>query len=658
MSGYLHLNDESLPDLLYYTPRDYRDYTKVLEHFGELNLDNYEVGERVCALTRIVSIEYFDNQKRATTLFEKESRRPVRADVVVDDRGFKARGGRLKFVIFGNVWVFKDVKPGDDIFFSGKVSYFRGETTLSNPEPTPLALAGKILPVYPALRGRLSADDVRLAIQEAYAIPGLVEGAAGRLSQHMGMLPETIERYAKIPAERLLRAMHDPQSIDQFRYSLHAARNLTIAMIMRRALTDTQTKGAPIAGIAIDRAVVREVVARVTEKFNLTGDQKRSISEILQDLASPYAMNRLLSGDVGTGKTITFLMPAIIAHRCGASVVILAPNELVSNQIGDEVLKLFPDMPVQVVNGKTKKLEPGAFLVGTTALHSRLVKDGRPIDLFIVDEQHKFSREQREGLLQGKTNFLEATATAIPRTMALVTHAGMSVSQLAERPFVRDIKTQVLVGEKHKRELAELVQATLEAGSQMAIVYPAVQKSEEMMDVNQAADQWEKALPGKVVRLHGKMKSEEKAEAIQAFRERRYQLLITSTVIEVGVSLPDLRGIIIVKADRYGVAQLHQLRGRVARLGGKGDCVLYCPNPITEETEMRLWLLRDNDNGFKLAEADLEQRGFGDLDADSDDQNGRSLYVFHNLHITPSDLKRVRRGEKAQPASRKAPAPQ
>lgn len=643
------LEAESLHELLLYAPRNYVDYTTVLESLDDMA--KVKRGERVCALVGVRKIQLFDRLKRPTKFFAQNDKKPFKAEVEVDDRGHPGRRSKssMTMTFFGNVWGLSKTKPGDTLFVTGKCASYFGLPQIEAPEIIPMQMSGQVDPVYPALRGQISAEDLHEAIQSVFNTPGMLPRAVDTLCARLDMDATRIKAVCGITPAQLLKFLHQPQSEKQGRYCMAAARMVTAAMILDNAKKCANQRRVTKSAVKMQATTIAQVLSRVQHKFPLTPDQARSINEILDDLQSPYSMRRLLSGDVGTGKTITFLAPAMIVQKSGRQAAILAPNELVSKQIVDEVRNLFPDLPVQAVAGKTKRLEENALWVGTTALLSRIQKQGAQVDFLAVDEQHKFSREQREMLVGRGTNYLEATATAIPRTMALVSHAGMKVSQLAVRPFERKVETRVYVGDTYKRALFDLTRDTLRAGGQMAIVYPAVQKSESMIDVEEAAAQWERFAPGKIAKLHGKMKPEEKEEAIRAFRAREKVLLITSTVIEVGVSLPDLRGIIVINAERYGVAQLHQLRGRVARLGGHGACALYCPNKdVSEETIARLQLMERIDNGFLLAEADLDQRGFGDLDVESSLQAGRSVAVFNNITVAPHHLKSMEQRLKQQ----------
>jgi ATP-dependent DNA helicase RecG len=235
------------------------------------------------------------------------------------------------------------------------------------------------------------------------------------------------------------------------------------------------------------------------------------------------------------------------------------------------------------------------------------------------------------------TNLIEATATCIPRTAALVTHGGMSVSILRTCPVVKKIHTKI-VYEKEKTKLFNHVTDTLKAGYQIAFIYPRVDSKDPRLSVEQAFELWNNMFPGLVVKLHGKMTENEKNHVIEGMKSGQYQLLISSTVIEIGLTLEKLKAVVVIDASRYGVSTLHQIRGRVARHGGAGGFYMYMPLAVKDNTIERLTLLEKHADGFALAEHDMEQRGFGDLGEDSEDQKGLAITLFKGIKIRPSDL--------------------
>lgn len=617
--------------LLFYAPRDYLDCTKVVDEFKALS--GVELGTRLCVIGRMHGVRYFAKDKGPTSLFS-EDRKPVRCDIQIKD----AKGAIFDLTMFGNVWQMKDVLVGETLLFTGVMGEFRGMPKFERAQLIPLTHAGKVIPIYPAIRGKMDAASVFETLEAWVKTPGVVDRAAIALLDALQIDEAQFKATSGISPRIMMSEMHAPRSVRHGLACLDRAIKVSATSIYLKSIREPEKVKSVNARIPLTREVVRQTLDDSNRFFRFTSDQRAAIIDSLKDLTSMIPMRRLLTGDVGTGKTITFLVPSIAAHRSGAQCAILAPNELVVNQIVAEINRVAEDVTTQAVSAKTKKLIPGALLVGTTALLSRIEKADLKIDMLVVDEQHKFSRGQREKLISDTTNYIEATATAIPRTMALVTHAGMKSSQLHARPFERHVDTRIVLGRENQRVLLDNVTQAISRGDQVAIVYPAVEQRENMIDVDTAAQKWEKFLPNEVVRLHGKMTTSEKNDAISRFRANEKKVLVCSTVIEVGVSLPSLREIIIINPERYGMAQIHQLRGRVARLGGEGVCTLYCPNPIDEASLDRLKMIAENDNGFVLAEKDLERRGFGDLDISSEVQTGKTMGVFFNIEVTPADL--------------------
>lgn len=621
---------------LFYAPRAFKDYGKVVKTVRDLY--RMLIGSPVTFSAKFVSVSYFDRDKKPTTIFNKKNL-PFRADVLIAGED----GTQLKVVSFGNVWQWHDIAKHAPIMVHGEISEFNGQVQIQAPLRIPSYLAGKVVPIYPSIRSRITAEDVQAVISMEYAAGDNPARAAQAIIDEMGLPAAHVERRTGLSIHNLLRAIHRPSSVEEGEGALEALVLLSADYIKRVGQEASKKHENPRSRLIIERSVMLDVIASTRKHYGLTEDQKTAIKEILQDVVSPYPANRLLSGDVGTGKTLTFLIPAMIVAKAGYRSAIMAPNELIARQIADEVEKICPELRVQVVNGKTKKLDPQAILIGTTAILSRAKKDNLSISFMAVDEQHKFSREQREAIRSFDTNFVEATATAIPRTMALVTHAGMSVSLLRERPCQRQIISTVVAGSERRVVLMNYLSKVMNTpGEQVAIVYAAVEESKDKINVETAANMWEKQFPGKVAMLHGKMRPEEKTEIIQAFRSGQKQLLVSSSVIEVGVSLPSLRGVIVINAECYGAAQLHQLRGRAARNGGVGHAFFYVPgkaDEISPDIITRLKRIANTDDGFLLAEVDLEDRGFGDLDSDSSRQNGTSIGLFMNIKVRPGDLK-------------------
>jgi ATP-dependent DNA helicase RecG len=364
--------------------------------------------------------------------------------------------------------------------------------------------------------------------------------------------------------------------------------------------------------------------------FALTGAQDRSLQEIIRDLGKPHPMHRLVQGDVGSGKTLVALMASLVAIENGFQAVIMVPTEILAEQHWLNARKFFEPLGVTVglLTGSMKQSERNQtnemlkngliqFCVGTHALIQEGV-EFKNLGLVIIDEQHRFGVHQRSELKKKgvSPHFLVMTATPIPRTLAMTVYGDLDVSVIDELPKGRvPIITRVTF-ESKRAQVMKFLKEQLEKGRQAFVVYPLVEESEKI-DLKNAVTESERIrteLPQfKVGLLHGKMKSDEKEEVMRKFRAHEYDVLVSTTVIEVGVDVPNATVMMIEHAERFGLSQLHQLRGRVGRGEHKSYCILMLGHAVSEESRTRCEIMEKTNDGFKIAEADLEIRGPGEF---------------------------------------------
>ncbi len=359
--------------------------------------------------------------------------------------------------------------------------------------------------------------------------------------------------------------------------------------------------------------------------FTLTNDQQKAIDEIASDFKKPIATKRVIMGDVGCGKTMVIFASAMMARPSRA--ILMAPTTVLASQIYEEAQKFLPqDMKIGYITNKTKKnedLDQYDFLIGT---HALLYKELPDADLIMIDEQHRFGTKQRAMIAklvsegEKQPHFLQFSATPIPRTLSMMQSSIIDISQIKELPFKKDIDTQIMTKEDFS-SLVEHIKDEIDHGRQIIIVYPLVEESEviEYQSIEQARGYWEKNFE-KVYVTFGKDK--EKDETLNAFKEDG-NILIATTLVEVGVSLPNLSTIVLVAPERLGLASLHQLRGRVSRNGLKGYCYLFTKHPDNE----RLKSFCETLDGFEIAELDLQFRQGGDL-LKGDLQSGKHFKWF------------------------------
>ena len=538
----------------------------------------------------------------------------------------------------------KSFLPGDIIYLLGNVHVWDNRAEITGPLLVPPHLIGQIIPVYEKRRGVVAEGAIFTASR--YALNHHVAETIDYLSScYHGLSEKGIIARARLRApsfEVVLRAAHAPMTEEEGYRGVAAMKRLAALSIVENAKRLRLRTPMPSSIVKIPASMINELIAMLP--YRLTSDQRVAIDDIVKDLASPIPMRRVLSGDVGCGKTLCFLIPALATQRLGRLAVILAPNVLLVDQLAKECKQFFGESTkILVVTSKTKKLDltDNPILVGTTALLSRLKNHAEPA-FFAVDEQQKFSVGQKAELAAINSNLIESTATPIPRTTALITHGASTISIIRQNPVEKTILTKI-VGPTEAKRLFDHTRKVVENNHQVAIVYPIVNNPEkEKKSVTAAFELWNSRFPGQVAMIHGQMKEEEKLEAIAGLKRGDQKICVSSTVVEIGLTLPSLRSLIVVNAERYGTSTLHQLRGRVARLGGIGYFFLFLPDPVSEDSMKRMCLLEEFSDGFILSEKDAELRGYGDLFENAERQSGGSRStVFHCVDLTPADIHRI-----------------
>lgn len=520
-------------------------------------------------------------------------------------------------------WLEKLLPEGGEVTVSGKVEWFNGRPSMVHPDhiARPGETMPEVEPVYPLTAG-LSARVLRKAVLGALArLPDLPEWQDGEI-----MRRQTFPTLADA-----LHRLHEPrdaldistESVARRRlaYDEFLAGQLSLALVRARM---KRLAGRPLPGSGALKQKLRAALP-----YALTGAQERAIAEISGDLAAPDRMLRLLQGDVGAGKTVVGLMAMMQAAESGAQSALLAPTEILARQHFATIAPLAEAVGLKaaILTGREKGRERAAILagladgsidlaVGTHALFQEGVAF-HDLGLAIVDEQHRFGVHQRLALTAKGTapDMLVMTATPIPRTLVLSAFGDMDVSRLDEKPAGRKpIRTVTLPAERLD-ELVARMRAAVAEGQKVYWICPLVEESEEV-DLTAAEDRFRSLQPvfgDRVGLVHGRMNGAEKDAAMSAFKEGRTRLLVGTTVIEVGVDVPDATIMVIEHAERFGLAQLHQLRGRVGRGSADSSCVLVYKGPLGETAHRRLEVMRETEDGFVIAEEDLKLRGEGEL---------------------------------------------
>lgn len=625
------LGMESAGDLLRWAPRSYLDYREAKE-----NIEHLEGrGMTLMAVTVEARKEY---SRDGAPISAWSDERPFRLAMRCRD----GAGLSIWMTVFGNLNEWKNVRVGQRVNVFGEVERWNDSLQIKNPSLVHESKVGGMFPVYRGKRGRVAADAITACIQDLMARnPQSGVDAIERMfaKDAAAIAQETRLRFPDVLS--LVKALHTPAAPPEAFHALSEAKALSIHYLREQASRLKKRRPDPLSAIPVKGSDILALIQAFP--CELTQDQSSAITEIMMDLASDIPMRRLLSGDVGTGKTLTYLTPAVAALRKGAIVMILTPNTLLAEQLVKEVAHFYPGTPTCLIAGKTrKKPNAGELMIGTTALITAVKKAKLVPNFLICDEQQRLSTQQREALLGPETNLLDATATAIPRTVALATHGGLSVSILRESPVEKNISTEV-VGIADRKRVFEELSGIVGAGSKIAIVYPRLESEDEgrVVSIDRAYAHWSRLFPGQVVVLHGKLGDDEKKQAIERINAGNASIIIGSTVMEVGLNIIGLRGMMINEADRYGVSQLHQLRGRLARQGGEGKMFLYLPKDETEyvnSTLKRVRMIASTTDGFYLSEQDAYMRGFGDLSEEGETQDGAMEMLFHGIKITPNDL--------------------
>ncbi len=488
--------------------------------------------------------------------------------------------------------------------------------------------AGRIVPVYERVGGLAAKAQRRLVYDLIQRLPKAEDPLPAWVLSELG-LPSKASAIAQshFPGPEC-----DVERLNAFRHPAQVRLILeefflfqTGLLLRRRAAMNERKQTIPIVDDRI-RATVRAVLP-----FKLTGGQRSALKEIVDDLLRPQPMNRLLQGDVGAGKTIVAVLAALVAMENGLQVAFMAPTELLAEQHYNAIRRLLEPtrFTVSLLSGAIK---PSArrgllssvaegrthLLVGTHALVQQPVAF-RALGLAIIDEQHRFGVLQR-ATLRGKgwsPDVLVMTATPIPRTLALTVYGDLDVSVIRELPPGRTPCRTAMRPQEDREEVYDFIRAEIDAGRQAYVVYPLVDESSKI-DLRAATAMFDSLAQDvfpdcRVALLHGRLKSEEKERVMRAFLGREIDVLVSTTVIEVGIDVPNASVMLIEHPERFGLAQLHQLRGRVGRGGYASHCILLHQTPLTIDAKARLDAMVATCDGFEIAEKDLELRGPGDF---------------------------------------------
>ena len=554
--------------------------------------------------------------------------------------------GEMEMVFFKGIkWMYEKLKPDSEFIFFGKPATFNGRINIVHPEVDPTAgkpIAGTII-TPGTTSGTMTGVYTSTEKLKNSGITGktmnkIMEAALSRYLQYVEeTLPEHIlVKYGLVPISFAIRNIHFPRDINalekaKYRLKFEELFYLQLSLLKQKYIRSREEKGIhmPKVGEAFNQCYN-------SLPFPLTGAQKRVITEIRNDMKSGRQMNRLLQGDVGSGKTMVAVLTALIAIGNEFQACIMAPTEVLAQQHFKNIQKFLAPTGVKsaLLTGSSKTaerreihagLEDGSIgiIVGTHAL----IEDNvifRNLGLAIVDEQHRFGVEQRSKLWRKSSagappHVLVMTATPIPRTLAMTLYGDLDVSIIDELPPGRKPVQTIHATESKRNAMYNFMRDQIALGRQVFVVYPLIFETEKVdyQSLEEGIEQMAKAFPFppyKTAVVHGKMTNDEKKFNMDAFAAGRADILVATSVIEVGVDVPNASVMVIESAERFGLSQLHQLRGRVGRGSEKSYCVLMTGHKMSKESKHRIDLMCATENGFELAEEDMKMRGPGDLE--------------------------------------------
>lgn len=548
-------------------------------------------------------------------------------------------GGMFQAIWFNQPYVASKLTQGEYLFYGRVQNKFGTGVSMVNPT---FEKCGKvhnlqgILPVYP-LSGTLTQGAVRTAVRQAVKNVSIASAIPYALQK----------KYALAPLKEAYYKLHNPASPQDISLSSE-----------RIAIEEYFLLVSAFKVIKGDGEKVRTNAYSVSESdaeefirsfpFEFTDGQKSAVNDVLRDLRSPKVMNRLLQGDVGCGKTAVALTAAYMAVKSGYQVAMLAPTEVLARQNAAQLAKYLSGYKTAFLSGSTPAAEKRAVknglkngeisvVCGTHAVIQRDV-EFKNLSLVICDEQQRFGVAQRSALTEKGENCdcLVMSATPIPRTLSLVFYGDLDITTIREKPRSRqDISTSIIKNSRYN-DMLGWIGGEVANGRQAYFVCPKIEGDDEgtVMSVTELLEDLQRALPRvRFGLLHGKLNDKKKEEVMSAFRNKEYDCLVSTTVIEVGVDVPDATVMVIYNADRFGLSQLHQLRGRVGRGSVKSYCFLLSDNE-SEQSRERLAVLKNNSDGFAIAEYDLKLRGGGDFMGTR--QSGRILTELKHLRFPVS----------------------
>ncbi len=604
-------------DLMEFYPRTYEDRR------AARSISSLQPGDVVSLTAKVLKVSSYNLGR---------SRRKIYDVLIADDAGrIHCKYFRVPYKGY-----FERFSHGTEVRVIGKVILYRGKLEFHHPDIHEVrkdeVVEDELLPIYPETEG-LSSTKLRKIISKAMV--DLKSNSSIDL-QAMDPLPQRIRDREKLPNRfEALKFIHQPPK-EAGRSFIEGKSDYHRRIIFEEFFWLELFLAAKRMGLKRDKAPAMKKLLEKVDKlkaslpFELTGAQKNCFAEILEDISKPHPMHRMVQGDVGSGKTLVALMSCLVAIENGYQAAVMVPTEILAEQHFKNSNELFKSMGIRIelLTGSMKASEKNKILeelvrgdidliVGTHSLIQDQV-EFKNLALVVIDEQHRFGVEQRHKLKQKgiSPHLLLMTATPIPRTLAMTVYGDLDVSIINERPKGRQPILTRVTYESRRPKVFDFVEKQLAKGRQAYVVYPLVEESEKI-ELKNAMEEHrilcERFTDYRVGLLHGKMKAHEKDEVMGQFRAGDFDILVSTTVIEVGVDVPNANIMVIEHAERFGLSQLHQLRGRVGRGSHRSYCVLVLGKAVSKESAERCRIMEQSEDGFKISEADLEIRGPGEF---------------------------------------------
>ena len=555
--------------------------------------------------------------------------------------------GTIDLVWFkGLNYVTDKYKTGTDYIVFGKPAEFGHIYNIPHPDIDPVdqaeQVAGGLTPFYN------TSEKMKKSFLNSRAIQNLQYTLLSALNWELPetLPPDVLSRIRMMPLKEAIRNIHFPESAEKLKQAQLRLKFDELFFIQLNILRTASLRKLKLKGIVFPtvgdyfNTFYKEYLS-----FELTGAQKRVVKEIRADMGSGRQMNRLLQGDVGSGKTLVALLSMLLAVDNHCQACMMAPTEILATQHYATVMEFLKDMDIRValLTGSTKKKERNVLLpaiargeiqivIGTHALIEETVVFSS-LGLAIIDEQHRFGVEQRSRLWKKNAivpHVLVMTATPIPRTLAMTLYGDLDVSVIDELPPGRKPIQTMHRYDNKKAQLYDFLRKEIGLGRQVYVVYPLIEGSEKLdyKSLEDGFETFKEVFPEyKVCMVHGKMKAADKDAEMQKFISGEAHILMATTVIEVGVNVPNASVMVIESAERFGLSQLHQLRGRVGRGAEQSYCILVSSYKLSNDTRKRLEIMVNSNNGFEIAEADLRLRGHGDLEGTQQSGEGLDLKI-------------------------------